>query len=109
MAPEKGVGAKIIFVVDPNRLQIRTGKDETTRRLFADEPHPLAPEVVDAIDVVPRSQRNDHSPIAVDPFGVCVGSQLSSVRRSFTPGLSRWAEMEGAGEMVPKYTRPSAK
>ena len=33
MAPEKGVAAEIIFVVDPDRLQIRTGKDEPTRRL----------------------------------------------------------------------------
>src|SRR5215467_1500128 len=71
MAPEKGVAAKIIFVVDADRLQIRTRKDETARRLFADESHPLAPEVVERIDVVPRSQRNDHSLVAVDPFGVC--------------------------------------
>ena len=70
MAPEKDVAAEIIFVVDPDRLQIRTGKDEPTRRLFGDEPDPLAPEVVDGIDVVPRSQRNDHSLVAVDPFGV---------------------------------------
>src|SRR5262245_2018548 len=70
MAPEKDVAEEILFVVDSNRLQIRTGKDETTRRLFADEPHTLVAEVVDGIDVVPRSQRNDHSLVAVDAFGV---------------------------------------
>ena len=37
---------------------------------FADEPHPLAAEVVDGIDVVPPSQRNDHPLVAVGPFGV---------------------------------------
>src|SRR5258708_29800029 len=70
MAPKKDVAEEILFVVDSNRLQIRTGKDETTRRLSADQPHPLAPEAVAGIDVVPRPRRNDHSLVAVDPFGV---------------------------------------